>query len=91
MAKAPLTLDTPLHLCTLAVEEDDRDYSKYKHIHAYGCTGLRDPETVNFLGGKMKHLMEELLGYAIIETVSEDELEYLEGFINPCARRVLGI
>lgn len=91
MTRTPLTLDTPLHLATLAVEEDDRDYDRYKRIHAYGCTGLRDPETVNFLGGKVRHLMDEVIGLAVVDAASEEELDYFEGMLLPCALRALGL
>lgn len=86
-----LTLDTPLHLAALAVEESDHDSSRYKKVHAFGCSGLRDPETVTFLGGKVKHLMEDLAGYAVCDGPVESELEYFEGMLLPCARRELGI
>lgn len=83
---------TPVSSAKLAVEEDDRDYGRYKHVHAAGCTGLRDAEPVNFAGGTISNLMDDLIGYAVCESpFDETELEYFSGLLNPCARRVLGL
>ena len=37
-----LKLDTPVSAADISVEEDDRDLSRYKKVHAYECSGLRD-------------------------------------------------
>lgn len=83
---------TPVRPARLAVEEDDRDLGRYKHVHAAGCTGLRDAEPVNFAGGTISNLMSDLIAYSVCDAPFDaNELDYFAGLLNPCARRALGL
>lgn len=86
-----LKLDTPVTPANVSVEEDDRDLSRYKKVHAHGCSGLRDFDRIPFAGGTVADLMSELEGYAVCEGPVESELEYFDGMLLPCARKVLGL
>ena len=86
-----LNLDTPVSAADISVEEDDRDLSRYKKVHAYGCSGLRDFDRIHFDGGKVADLMDELVGYAVCDGPVESELPYFSDMLLPCARKVLGL
>lgn len=86
-----LKLDTPVSAADISVEEDDRDLSRYKKVHAHGCSGLRDFDRIHFAGGTVKDLMFELIGYAVVDGPDQSELEYLDTMLLPCARKVLGL
>ena len=86
-----LTLDTPITAADISVEEDDRDLARYKKVHAYGCSGLRDFDRIHVEAGTVRDLMDELSGYAVVDGPDQSELEYLDGMLLPCARKVLGL
>lgn len=86
-----LTLDTAVTAADISVEEDDRDLSRYKKVHAHGCSGLRDFDRIPFAGGTVADLMSELEGYAVCEGAVESELPYFSDMLLPCARRALGL
>ena len=86
-----LKLDTPVSAADISVEEDDRDLSRYKKVHAHGCSGLRDFDRISFDGGTVADLMDELTGYAVCDGPVESELPYFSDMLLPCARKVLGL
>lgn len=86
-----LELSTRVVSADVSVEEDDRDLNRYKKVHAYGCSGLRDFDRIHFDGGTVADLMDELTGYAVCDGPVESELPYFSDMLLPCARKALGL
>lgn len=67
-----------------ALEEDDRDMSRYHRIHAAGCRHLRDPEPV---GGAEN--FTELAAAAARITSEFDDVADVRAAVAPCVARAL--
>jgi hypothetical protein len=67
-----------------ALEEDDRDMSRYHRIHAAGCKHLRDPNPI----GEASTL-QELLGVAAQATSEFESLEDVRAASAPCVAHLL--
>lgn len=86
-----LSFTTPVLPTVLVIEESPADMSRYKGVHAAGCSGVRDPEFVRVVAGTVGDVARSLTGFAVIDAVDEAELPELDRQLKPCARKALGL
>lgn len=82
---SPLDPAASIASTTVLVEEDDRDASRFKTVHASTCKGCKDPEPVEVCG-TVEDLLVTLEGYDVALDVKE-----LSRHLMPCARQALGL